>query len=338
MSIWRNRHDTPAWVGVLICVVLLLSGCATPPQLAQMERDWPAQLPDHVWLSQVPFYPQEDKLCGPATLAMVAQAAGKLVTPEQLTPQVYLPGRQGALQFEMLAAARRQGLVAYPLAPTLHDVLSEVASGHPVLVLQNLSLPFSPMWHYAVVVGFDRERREILLHSGTSANLAMPMATFEHTWARSDHWAFRVGLPSQLPVTARPDAWASAVAALERVDAAAAQTAYTTALGIWPGHRISLLGLGNTTYALGRHDDAARAFDATTLAHPDFADAWNNLAQVRLEMGHLSAAHAAATKAVALGGPRLPGYRALLEKIDGRRLLSGTLAPLEPQRTAVTRP
>jgi predicted Zn-dependent protease len=28
-----------------------------------------------VLLAQVPFYPQEDNLCGPATLAMVAQAA-----------------------------------------------------------------------------------------------------------------------------------------------------------------------------------------------------------------------------------------------------------------------
>lgn len=319
MSVWRIRHATPALAGVLLSALLLLGGCATPPQLAQLERQWPAQLPDRVLLEQVPFHPQDDNLCGPATLAMVAQAAGKSVTPEQLTPQVYLPGRQGALQLEMLAAARRQGLVAYPLAPTLQALLTEVASGHPVLVLQNLALPISPMWHYAVVVGFDRERREILLHSGTTARLAMPLSTFEHTWARSDHWAFRVSLPTQLPVTAQPDAWASAVAPLERVDAQAAEAAYTTALSAWPGHRISLLGLGNTAYALGRREDAARAFEATTRAHPDFADAWNNLAQVRLELGQLDAAHVAALKAVALGGTRLPGYRALLDNIDARR-------------------
>ena len=319
MSVWRTRHATPALAGVLLCTLLLLGGCATPPQLAQLERQWPAQLPDRVLLEQIPFHPQDDNLCGPATLAMVAQAAGKSVTPEQLTPQVYLPGRQGALQLEMLAAARRQGLVAYPLAPTLQALLTEVASGHPVLVLQNLALPISPMWHYAVVVGFDRERREILLHSGTTARLAMPLSTFEHTWARSDHWAFRVSMPTQLPVTAQPDAWASAVAPLERVDAKAAEAAYAAALSAWPGHRISLLGLGNTAYALGRREDAARAFEATTRAHPDFADAWNNLAQVRLELGQLDAAHQAASKAVALGGTRLPGYRALLDSIDARR-------------------
>ena len=152
MSVWRLRHRTPALAGVLLGAAFLLSGCATPPQLAELERQWPAQLPDRVLLAQVPFHPQEDKLCGPATLAMVVQAAGKSATPEQLTSQVYLPGRHGALQLEMLAAARRQGLVAYPLAPTLQALLTEVASGHPVLVLQNLALPMSPMWRRASVV------------------------------------------------------------------------------------------------------------------------------------------------------------------------------------------
>ncbi|MDP1685659.1 PA2778 family cysteine peptidase [Hydrogenophaga sp.] len=281
-----------------------------------MQRTWPAQLPQQVLLDQVPFHPQEDLLCGPATLAMVAQAAGSSVTPAQLTPQVYLPGRQGALQTEMLAATRRQGLVAYPLAPDLQTVLTEVASGHPVLVLQNLSLAFSPMWHYAVVVGYDRSQRQVLLHSGTTARLAMPMSTFENTWARSSHWAVRVSPPDQLPVTAQPDDWAVAVAALERSSPQAARTAYATGLKKWPQHRISLLGLGNTAYALGQRAEAAQAFEATTLAHPGFADAWNNLAQVRLDLGQLPAARQAAERAVALGGPRLPDYQALLLDIQ----------------------
>lgn len=301
--------------GVVLCG-LLLTGCATPPQSAELQRTWPAQLPQRVLLDQVPFHPQEDLLCGPATLAMVAQAAGSSVTPEQLTSQVYLPGRQGALQTEMLAATRRQGLVAYPLAPDLQTVLTEVASGHPVLVLQNLSLAFSPMWHYAVVVGYDRANKQVLLHSGTTARLVIPMSTFENTWARSSHWAVRVSRPDQLPVTAQPDDWAVAVSALERSSPQAARIAYATGLRKWPQHRISLLGLGNTAHALGQRAEAAQAFEATARAHPDFADAWNNLAQVRLELGQLPAAQQAAQQAVALGGVRLANYQSLLQNIE----------------------
>lgn len=309
---------TPALAGVVLSAVLLLSGCATPPQMAALERQWPARLPDRVLLTTVPFFAQDDHLCGPASLAMVAQAAGLAVTPDQLTPQVYLPGRQGALQVEMLAATRRQGLVPYVLEPELSAVLDEVGAGHPVLVLQNLSLPISPMWHYAVVIGYDRERQEITLHSGTTARLVMRLSTFEHTWARSGHWAVRVTPPAQLPATAQADAWASAVAALERVDARAAHTAWSTGLQRWPGHRVSLLGLGNAAYAMGQRDRAEQAFEATTRAHPDFADAWNNLAQVRLELGQLPAAREAIARAVALGGARLPDYRALQQQIEAR--------------------
>lgn len=314
MNLRRWRWTTPALAGVFACV--LLAGCAAPAQLARLQSDWPSQLPNQVLLEKVPFHPQDDFLCGPATLAMVAQAEGSTVTPEALTPQVYLPGRQGALQIEMLAAARRQGLVAYPLAPTLDAVLAEVASGHPVLVLLNLSLPVRPMWHYAVVVGYDRERGDILLHSGTTPRMPMRLSTFERTWARSDHWAFRVTEPGRLPVTAEPDAWAAAVAALERVNAEAAQSAYRTALDRWPGHRISLLGLGNTAYALGQREQAARAYEATTEAYPEFADAWHNLAQVRFELGRLPGARQAAVKAVNLGGSRLASYQSLLDRIN----------------------
>jgi len=72
---------------------------------------------------------------GPAALAMALNAAGVAVTPEALIDQVYLPERKGSLQVEMLASARRHGLMAYELAPELKDVLAEVAAGNAVIVL-----------------------------------------------------------------------------------------------------------------------------------------------------------------------------------------------------------
>ena len=310
-----QRRCTPALAGVLLSVVLLVSGCASAPSRALFEQQWSAQWPERVLLERVPFFPQNDTLCGPASLAMVAQAAGSRVTPEALTPQVYLPGRQGSLQVEMLAAARRQGLVPYPLRPTMAALLDEVAAGEPVLVLQNLSLPIAPQWHYAVVVGYDRRAQTVLLHSGTTPRMVMPLATFEHTWARSGRWAVRVAAPSRLPATAEADPWAAAVAPLERVDAAAASAAWQAALVRWPDHRISLLGLGNAAYAQGQRARAAAAYQAAVQAHPDFADAWNNLAQVRLELDDRTGAVTAIGRAVALGGPRQEGYLLLQRRI-----------------------
>ena len=61
---------------------------------------------------------------------------------------------------------------------------------------------------------------------------------------------------------------------------------------------------------------AATAYQAATDAQPDFADAWNNLAQTRLELGDRPAAQAAIARAVALGGARLPQYRELQLQLE----------------------
>lgn len=308
---------SPVLTGFFVLVVSLLVGCATP-QVAQLEGAWPTDIPDQVVLSQVPFFPQEDYECGPAALAMVATTAGVNLSPDALVDQVYLPGRKGSLQPEMLAATRRQGLLAYPLRPQLEDLLREVAVGHPVLVFQNLSLPVYPVWHYAVVMGYDRVRRVLLLHSGRTARMEISLYAFERTWARGRHWAMLALKPGQLPATAEPTVYAGAAAALERGHTRAAQQAYAAALQRWPDDRTALLGMGNTAYALGQREAAAKAYQQAVYHHPDFADGWNNLAQVLLLLNRRKDASEAIARAVALGGERLPAYRALQQEIEAK--------------------
>jgi tetratricopeptide (TPR) repeat protein len=200
-------------------------------------------------------------------------------------------------------------------APRLDALLREVAAGNPVLVLQNLAFSFSPVWHYAVVIGFDAAQGSVTLHSGRTEKLQMPLTTFERTWARADHWAMLALPPQRLPATAQADAYVASVVALERVQPAAAQTAYATALRAWPSHRIALLGAGNSAYTLGQKEAAAQAYRAATQAYPQDGDAWNNLAQVLMEQGHYAQALQAVQRAVAIGGARMTQYQALEQSI-----------------------
>jgi tetratricopeptide (TPR) repeat protein len=308
----------PAAAALLAAASLLVAGCATP-QVAALLAQPPAALPVRAELAAVPFYPQDDYQCGPAALATALVHGGASVTPEALVPQVYLPARKGSLQPEMVAAARRNGLTAYVLAPRLSDLLEEVAAGHPVIVLQDLSLGLAPTWHYAVVVGYDLPREEIILRSGTTRRLTTTLSAFERTWARGDHWAMLTLRPDTLPVTAREDRYVASAAALERVAPAAAQRAYSAALTRWPDNLTAHLGLGNTAYT--QHDLAAaeRAYREATRRHPQAADAWNNLAQALLDLGRRDEALAAAQRAVDIGGPRLARYQATLQAIAGSR-------------------
>ncbi|WP_067064129.1 PA2778 family cysteine peptidase [Roseateles chitosanitabidus] len=315
----RRSSASSALLALTVATTLLLGGCASmPPQVSALESQWPAQLPPRADLSsRTPFIAQDDYECGPAALAMLLRSAGRPATIEQLKPQVFLPGRKGSLQTEMLVATRRQGLPAYVLPPRLDALLTEVAAGHPVVVFQNLSLDIAPVWHYAVAVGYDRERRTILLHSGTTERQEVELAVFERTWARGEHWAMTTMPLDQLPASLDGAQAGAALAALERLNAPAARKGYASALTRWPGEPVLLMGAGNTAYAAKDRRAAVKAYARLTDVRPDIPDGWNNLAQVLMEQGMRYKASLAIERAVALGGPRLDQYKALQKKITG---------------------
>lgn len=304
--------------GVAILLVMLLSACAT--QTRALLQDNASNLPRRVELSSVPFFPQERYQCGPATLAMALGAAGISVTPDALVSQVYVPQRAGSLQPEMLAAGRRNGAVSMLIPSRLDALLAEVAAGNPVAVLQNLSIPLSPLWHYALVIGYDLDVGDIILRSGTTKRLVMPLSTFEHTWARSNYWGM-VSLPAgRLPATVEEAKVADALVAFEKsADAKTAQVAYEAATLRWPDNLSLLLGAGNTAYAAGDRLAAAAVFRQATEKHPDSAPAFNNLATVLAELGEIEQAYMAAKTAVSLGGTWHDASYATLQSIEAMR-------------------
>ena len=295
----------------------LLSGCASfIPQATELEEHRPTGLPASAELRTVPFHAQDDFMCGPASLAMALNAAGVQVAPDDLTGQVYIPGRQGSLQIEMLVAARRHGLVAYQLDPKLTDALREIAAGTPVIVLENYGVRLFPKWHYAVLVGYDLDKGEIIRRSGLTPRQVMPFYVFEYVWSTDGYWSMVAMPPDRVPVTADEKRYGNAVIALERIgQVKSANTAYSAMLGRWPDSLVAQMGRGNTAYALKDLAAAEDAFRGAARAHPDATAAFNNLANVLAERGKLEEALAAAEHAVSLGGPMLPSAQATLEDV-----------------------
>src|SRR5262249_34979409 len=111
-------------VGAVLCAALV-AGCAHRPI-----PQFPVDAKNAVELSETPFYAQDTHECGPAALAMVLDAAGVAVTPDQLVPQIYLPGRHGSLQVELIAASRRHERIPYVIDPRVDALFAEVAAGH----------------------------------------------------------------------------------------------------------------------------------------------------------------------------------------------------------------
>ena len=285
-----------------VSILAALCGCSSLlPQSASLREALPPELHRKVELADVPFFPQREYQCGPAALATVLAAEGVKVTPDALVPEVYLPERKGSLQIEMLAAARRHGLVSYQLAPRFSDLLSEIAAGNPVIVLQNLGLKEG--WHYAVAVGYDYDWGKLYLRSGESRRQVMPFAIHELVWMRSGYWAMVALPPDRIPTTADESRWLSAVAALERPDPPAARTAYQTFLKRWPDNVNAAIGLANTHHALGELREAETVLRRAAEVDPSSVIVLNNLAQTLADQGKDAEALRFIERAAALGGP-----------------------------------
>lgn len=308
------RNARHAGVLALVLCLLLLTGCATTPRLADSTEQ---ALPRQLLLEEVPFHAQRDYQCGPASLAMVLNDAGVDVEVDTLIPQVFLPGREGSVQPEMLATVRRHGQIPFVIEGHLDALLLELAAGHPVVVMQNLALPAWPMWHYAVAIGFDLERNELILHSGEEPRRIESFRRFDATWARSDRWAFVALPPGELPAGVRPHRAMEAISAFEGVQGA------ETALPAWEAlaerfadSGLVHFGLGNARHTTGDASGAIDAFAQAVAAEPGLAVAWLNLGLARRGQGDAAGAREALEQAAALPGHWQPHAREALESLE----------------------
>ncbi|WP_231876341.1 PA2778 family cysteine peptidase [Azotobacter vinelandii] len=191
------RNAIPAIL--LFGLFALLSACTRTPVLPAET----ASLPERVELTGVPFYPQSDYQGGPAALASMLNQRGLETSPGLLRAQLQHLDREEAMATELEAAARRLGMQVFPLAPRLESVLVEVAAGNPVLVLQHPGLSWrGPSRQFAVVIGFDRRERQLVLRSGTTRRLIASFADFDRGWAKGGRWAVLTLPADRLPATA----------------------------------------------------------------------------------------------------------------------------------------
>lgn len=285
-----------AWVTGIV-VMAMLAGCATTTSLPVA----PPTLAPRAELIDTPFFPQEPEQCGPAALATVLNFYGHATTPDILRTWVYVPERGGSLQLEIAATARRHDMLAYPLDGELETLLRELAGGHPVLVLQNLGLSWLPRWHYVVAIGYDLERRVLLLRSGTEPRRETDFDVFMNTWRRGGAWALVIIPSDQAPATAELETWLHAAADLEATQRyAAAHRAFTTIATHAPDDARAWLGLANNALHVSRADAAAHAYQHALNIQPGQAITWNNFAYALRDMFCSDEARRAVACAVAL--------------------------------------
>ena len=195
------------WLVALFTLAMV--GCASvePPGLRG--------LPERVELNGVPFFRGNAHQGAPQTLAAMLGEQKVRVTPGLLTKPLKLPGAEASLQGNIEQLAAGYGLMVYPLDKSLSALLTQVAAGYPVM----LRFSDGRLWsepRYAMLVGYNRTKRTVMLRAGMERRRLMDFDTFKTAWMDAGGWAVLVVSPTQLPASVDKTRWLKAANDLSR--------------------------------------------------------------------------------------------------------------------------
>lgn len=202
-SIWRR------WL-IAGSVLLGLSGCAGAP------APLPQDLAQRVEIGSVPFFRGNAHHGGALALAAMLSQQGVNITPGLLDGPLRLPQEADRLETSIPRVAHEYGMVVYPLDKRLDALLRQVAAGNPVLLRYREGSSFWAEPRYAVMIGYDRYKQQVLLRAGMSRRLPMDFKAFEQVWAEQDSWAVLIQPPRRLPAQVDRGRWLQAADALAR--------------------------------------------------------------------------------------------------------------------------
>ncbi len=228
----------------------------------------------------VPFVAQDENYCGPASLAMIYNYLGENTNQFKVGDEIITPKAFGTFQTDMIASIRGEEFLALK-NENFSNILKEVNDNRPVLVFLNLGFDWYPLWHYAVVVGYNLEDEVILLHSGKEKYKKQKFEYFYNNWRRANKWSVIVLKPGELASFGNPIDYVREGAHLEvngKIEKAI--KVYESVLKKYPNSGYALAGLGNAYFKMGDYVQSYDYLQKALNANP-------NLKQVRNNLEHL---------------------------------------------------
>ena len=195
------------WLSSLVLATALV-GCSSAPPAGL------GGLPQRVELSGVPFFRGNANASAPMALAAAMNQEGIRITPGLLESPLGLPEGVERLEAQVPEVAQSYGLLVYPLAKGLDALLVQVAAGNPVLLRYQQGSAFWAEPRYALLIGYDRLKRHVLLRSGMTRRLTMDFDDFMTAWQAQGGWAVLIQPPTRLPAQVDAQRWRQAAAAL----------------------------------------------------------------------------------------------------------------------------
>lgn len=180
---------------LLGALLLAVTACAGPG--ADRVLDDIAEDPlGGAFIEGVPFFPEDDKLCGPAAIASVMGYYGARTGMEEAR-RVYDERLQGSLPMDMLLYAKDKGFYAKYYEGGLEDLKANLASGRPLILFLNMGLPGYPAGHYVVAIGYNDRYGTIIAHSGMNGRELISYDRLSAAWSMTGYSTLLLTPPEQ---------------------------------------------------------------------------------------------------------------------------------------------
>ncbi len=168
----------------LAFVALFLYGCSGLSSRVVLEaiREAPSE---GYHIENVPFFPQDRQMCGPASLASVMGFWGRGAGMEAVAKEVYNEDLKGTLPIDLFLHAKSKGFNAEYYRGGLEDLKEKVRGGVPLIVFLNLGYDFYPVGHYMVVTGYSDRLKVVVAHSGTEKEKVYTYKELERDWSKT---------------------------------------------------------------------------------------------------------------------------------------------------------
>ncbi len=163
---------------VLAFSCLMLCACASAPAKVQEKE---------ITIGNVPFYPQEDYQCGPASLAGVLNFLGLTTTPEAIAKDIFSKSAGGTLTVDMVLYAQGKGFSALDYSGGMKDLREKLDAGSPVIVMVDYGAWVWQKNHFMVVVGYNDDG--IVANSGKEKAEFIRNDSFLKSWKRTGYWS-----------------------------------------------------------------------------------------------------------------------------------------------------
>jgi hypothetical protein len=166
--------------------------------------------PDSRMVIGVPFFPDDENQCGPASLAAVMTFAGRPTSLEEASLAVQRSSLRGSLGPDLVLWARQQGMRAKFFSSNPEELVEFIGKQQPIIVMVDQGLGPVRKGHFMVAVGYHFEG--LVANNGLVQQEIIPWTKFLTDWYKTGYFAILVegkepdsGLPEVSPEASPTD-------------------------------------------------------------------------------------------------------------------------------------